>query len=133
MMKPFPGVRDVVESLKVAGKSLGIVTSKARKGTGKGLKICGLDGLFTAIVAADDVENHKPDPTPVRRALELLNADANSTVFIGDSPHDMAAGRAAGVRTAAVLWGPFEREELAPHSPDYWLSEPDDILSIDGL
>jgi pyrophosphatase PpaX len=132
MMKPFPGIRDVIDSIKASGKALGIVTSKARKGTAKGLSIGNLEGMFSAIVAADDVDKHKPDPTPVFRALELLNADAASTVFIGDSPHDMAAGQAAGVYTAAALWGPFDKETLARHSPDFWLSAPADILSLDG-
>jgi len=132
MIRPFPGVRAIVESLKADGKALGIVTSKARTGTAKGLRAGDLEGLFTAIVSPSDVEKHKPDPTPVLKALELLGADAESTVFIGDSPHDMAAGRAAGVRTAAALWGPFDRDSLVPHSPDYWLDAPEDILSIDG-
>jgi pyrophosphatase PpaX len=132
MIRSFPGIRDVVESIKSDGKGLGIVTSKARKGTAKGLKIGGLEGLFDVIVAADDVEKHKPDPTPVLKALDLLNADAEHTVFIGDSPHDMAAGRSAAVLIAAALWGPFDRDTLALHSPDYWLSEPSDILSLDG-
>jgi pyrophosphatase PpaX len=129
----FPGIHESVSALKKAGKALGIVTSKARKGTGKGLRVSRLEGLFDAIVAADDVDKHKPDPTPVLRALELLQVEGDQTVFIGDSPFDMAAGRAAGVWTAAALWGPFERPVLEVHSPNYWLSEPADILSIDGL
>lgn len=131
MTRAFPGIRESVTALKEAGIALGIVTSKAQKGTAKGLRASHLEGLFDAVVAADDVEKHKPDPTPVLKALELLNAKASRTVFIGDSPFDMAAGRAAGTKTAAALWGPFDRAELAPHLPDYWLSEPSDILSID--
>jgi phosphoglycolate phosphatase-like HAD superfamily hydrolase len=42
----------------------------------------------------------------------------------------MAAGRAAGVKTAAVLWGPFDREALEPHEPDFWLHEPADIAKL---
>jgi len=131
MIRPFPGIRDAVSALKANGTKLGIVTSKARKGTHKGLSTCGLADLFETIIAADDVDKHKPDPTPVLRALELLNADAESTVFIGDSRFDMAAGRDAGVRTAAALWGPFERSDLEPYSPDYWLQEPSDIETIE--
>jgi pyrophosphatase PpaX len=127
LIRPFPGIREAVSDLKNNGKALGIVTSKARKGTLRGLDTCGLTELFETIVAADDVDKHKPDPTPVLRALELLNADASSTVFIGDSRFDLAAGRDAGVLTAAALWGPFERRDLASYSPDYWLSKPADI------
>jgi pyrophosphatase PpaX len=48
----------------------------------------------------------------VLKAMDLLGADPASTVFIGDSRHDLECGRAAGVRTAAVLWGPFDRAHL---------------------
>jgi pyrophosphatase PpaX len=57
-------------------------------------------------------------------------ADPATTVFVGDSPHDMAAGRAAGVRTAAALWGPFARGDLEPHAPDFWLERPDDLSRL---
>jgi pyrophosphatase PpaX len=51
-------------------------------------------------------------------------------VFIGDSRHDIEAGRAAGVKTAAVLWGPFDRAHLEDLDPDFWLEHPQDIASL---
>ncbi|HEX9580644.1 MAG TPA: HAD-IA family hydrolase [Gemmatimonadales bacterium] len=131
LVQPYPGVNDVVQFLKAQGKRLGIVTSKMRRGTLHGLALCGLDGVFDSIVAADDVDRHKPDPTPVLKALEWLGAEAASAVFVGDSPHDLAAGRAAGVRTAAALWGPFPKDWLTPHQPDYWLEAPGDVLRLE--
>jgi pyrophosphatase PpaX len=130
MVKPYPGVDEVVRQLKGRGVRLGVVTSKLRRGTLRGLSRCGLDGLFDAIVAADDVDRHKPDPGPVLAALERLGTEPASAVFIGDSPHDLVAGRGAGVRTAAALWGPFPRAWLEPHAPDYWLDAPRDIRSL---
>ena len=44
--------------------------------------------------------------------------------------HDMESGRAAGVWTAAALWGPFGREELAPAGPDLWLSHPAELIGL---
>ena len=49
---------------------------------------------------------------------------------MGDSIHDMVSGRAAGVRTAAALWGPFGREHLELATPDYWLETPADLLTL---
>jgi len=129
-VREFPGAREAVRTLKERGARLGVVTSKKRSGTLRGLTICGFDGLFEAIVTAEDVDRHKPDPTPVLRALELLEVEARSAVFVGDSPHDLVAGRAAGVDTAAVLWGPFPREALEPHEPDYWLALPEEIPTL---
>ncbi len=51
-------------------------------------------------------------------------------MFFGDSVHDMHSGRAAGVKTAAVLWGPFGRAHLESSTPDFWVSKPGEILSL---
>jgi pyrophosphatase PpaX len=130
MIRRYPQLLETVTELKEAGKQLGVVTSKMRAGTIRGLNCCGLDGLFDVLVGADDVDRHKPDPTPVLKAIEWLGAEPTTTVFIGDSPHDLASGRAAGVRTGAALWGPFPREWLEPYQPHYWLKEPREIVTL---
>lgn len=127
MVSEYPGVRDAVVRLSERGARMGIVTSKLRTGALRGLELCGYDGLFEVVIGADDVTRHKPDPEPVLKALDALAVDPDTAVFIGDSPHDMAAGRAAGVMTAAVLWGPFGRAALEPYEPDYWLARPTEL------
>ena len=130
MVRPYPGVRPAVSTLHAAGVGLGIVTSKTREGAQRGLRHCGFNGMFDVVVGADDVERHKPDPEPVRRALALFGAPADRAVFVGDSPHDLVAGREAGVRTAAVAWGPFPRAELERHAPDHWIDEPGQLVTL---
>jgi pyrophosphatase PpaX len=130
MVRPFPGIIETISELKELGVVLGVVTSKARSGLKRGLNVSGLDRMFDVLVSMDDVERHKPDPEPVLKALEILGASADHTVFVGDSPHDMAAGRSAGVQTAAALWGPFPRATLEPHCPGYWLTAPTDIVAL---
>jgi pyrophosphatase PpaX len=131
MVTAYPGAVDAVRELHAAGTKLGLVTSKARVGALRGLAHCGLEASwFGAIVGADDVDSHKPDPAPVRRALELLGASAESAVMVGDSPHDLASGRGAGTRTAAVSWGPFPRERLLATEPDFWLESPQEIANL---
>jgi phosphoglycolate phosphatase-like HAD superfamily hydrolase len=49
---------------------------------------------------------------------------------VGDSIHDLQSGRAAGVLTAAALWGPFTRSQLEPGEPDFWLEDPADVLEL---
>ena len=126
----YPGVGRVLDGLSARGAALGVVTSKLRPGAERGLKLTGLIEHFPVLVTADDVNRPKPDPEPVIAAVELAGADRERTVFIGDSPHDMAAGRAAGVKTAAVLWGPFGQDDLKASSPTYWLEKPEEILSL---
>ena len=130
LVRQFPGIREAVTALKAQGHKLAIVTSKARSGVTRGLRVCGLDDLFGTIVTADDTTKHKPDPTPVLRALEILGSEAGHAVFIGDSPHDMAAAAAAHILKAAALWGPFGRKDLEPCSPDIWLAHPAEIADF---
>jgi pyrophosphatase PpaX len=127
LARPYDGVADEVRRLHRMGKKLGIVTSKYREGTMKGLRLLALEACFDFIVPADEVTNPKPHHEPVTRALELADTRPDETVFIGDSRHDMQCGRAAGVKIAAVLWGPFDRAHLEDLEPDYWLERPTDI------
>jgi pyrophosphatase PpaX len=126
----YPGVVDMVRTVRTSGRRTALVTSKNREGAQRGLRVIGLDGTMEVIVGADDVVNAKPHPEPVHRALEALGIAPAEAVFVGDSLHDMHSGRAAGTATAAVLWGPFDREHLEPSSPDHWLDEPADLLRL---
>lgn len=126
----YPGVRDMMDGVRARGLPTGLVTSKNRAGAERGLSLVGLRETFDVLVGADDVVNPKPHPEPVHLALEKLGRSAEGAFFVGDSVHDLHAGRAAGVRTVAVLWGPFTREQLEPAAPDYWIDDPLQLLPI---
>ena len=132
MVTIYPGVLEALRDVKARGATTGLVTSKNQQGALRGLRLVGLYELMDVMVCADDVENPKPHPEPVEKAVQLLGADPATTVYIGDSIHDMRSGRAAGVQTAAVLWGPFGREHLERAEPDYWLQRPEEIASLLG-
>ena len=137
MVRSFAGVGETLRRLHGRGVPLGIVTSKSRRGVEMGMEACGLDpDWFGAVVTADDVECPKPHPEPVLLALREMGRDREerptpaATTFVGDSIHDLRAGRAAGVKTAAALWGPYGRDELGPGRPDHWL---EDVRELEGL
>jgi pyrophosphatase PpaX len=130
LVRPYDGVPEAVRALKARGKRLGLVTSKTRSGALRGLEVAALGDVFDVVVGADEVANPKPHPEPVLTALARLGASAAAAVFVGDSRHDIACGRAAGVRTAAVLWGPFDRAHLEGLGPDYWLERPGDLAGL---
>lgn len=133
MVKPYPGVAELVAAIRASGRRTGIVTSKARVGTERGLALVGLSGLFDCMVCVDDVMNPKPHPEPVEKAVANLSADPATTIYVGDSIHDMHSGRAAGVKTGAVLWGPFGRAELEPANPDFWFETPEEMRVALGM
>ena len=132
LVRPYAGVREAVGALRDRGIRLAIATSKRATATGMGLRACGLpESWFEAVVTAEDVERPKPDAEPVLRALELCGEpEPSMAVYVGDSVHDMKSGRAAGVTTAAVLWGPNDRATLAPTEPDIWLTSPSEIGTL---
>ena len=130
LVRPYAGVVEAVLALRDRGKTLGLVTSKMRSGALRGLRVAGLEDAFQMIVGADEVTHPKPHPEPVLKALERLGAPASGAVFVGDSRHDIECGRAAGVKTAAVLWGPFDRSHLEDLEPDYWLERPEDLTLL---
>jgi pyrophosphatase PpaX len=130
LVKPYEGVVEEIRRLKANRKQLGVVTSKLRDGAMRGLRISGLEDAFDVVLGCDDVTHSKPHPEPVLKAVAQLGAKKERTVFVGDSRHDMESGRAAGVKTAAVLWGPFDRAHLADLAPDYWLEKPQQLREL---
>jgi pyrophosphatase PpaX len=133
MVTAYPGAVDMVRAIRRAGLRTGLVTSKNRGGALRGLRHVGLADAIELIVGADEVEHPKPHPEPIELALQRLGERAEGAIYVGDSIHDMASGRAAGVRTGAVLWGPFDRQHLACTAPDHWLERPEDLLALLGL
>lgn len=130
LVRAYDGVVEQVLRLDAGGKTLGLVTSKMRGGALKGLRLVGIEAAFDVVVGSDEVTHPKPHPEPVLLALERLGRAPADAVFIGDSRHDIECGRAAGVKTAAVLWGPFDREHLEDLDPDYWLERPADLTTL---
>jgi len=132
LVRPFPGAVETVAELERRGVALALVTSKLRRGTLRGMDLCGLTRHFPVIITPEDVRSPKPHPEPVLAALERLGVDASETLFVGDSPHDLVSGREAGTRTAAALWGPFPRAALLAERPDVLLERQEDVLALIG-
>jgi pyrophosphatase PpaX len=132
LVRPYDEVATTLQALQERGIALAVVTSKAEPLARRGLAHVGLDGVFDVVVGLESCKRHKPDPEPVEIALERLGAPADRAAFVGDSPHDMAAGRAAGVSTIAALWGPFSRAQLAASDPDHYIGRMSELLPIVG-
>lgn len=129
LIRPFPRVRETLASLRAQGRTLGIVTSKAGRGTELALAACRLNPeWFDVVVTSDAPVPHKPDPAPVRLALGNLGSPPEEAAFIGDSVWDLRAGRGAGVTTVAALWGPFDQGLLAREGPDHALEDIEELL-----
>ena len=122
----FDGIVAVLARLKHEGRRLGVVSAKRRATVERVFDGMEIGGYFDVVVGSDDTERHKPDPEPLLRALELLDADARDAAYVGDSPFDVAAARAAGVFSVAVGWGGIHRVDTA----DAFVETPKELLGV---
>jgi pyrophosphatase PpaX len=124
LLVEYAGVREALAALRREGHPMAVVTSKADALATRALHAMRLFEFMDVVIGCDSCSRHKPDPEPVRVALERLGARPREAVFVGDSPHDMAAGNAAGVTTVGVLWGPFPRSALENAGARYLAEHP---------
>ncbi|HXL43008.1 MAG TPA: HAD-IA family hydrolase [Gaiellaceae bacterium] len=130
-LEAFEGVEELVETLSEQGRKLGIVTAKGRQTVDLAFAVLSLERYFDAVVTADMTDRHKPDPAPVLKALELLESEPADSAFVGDSPYDITAGKAAGVFTVAVSWGKIHPEErLLEAGADFLAHSPRELLDV---
>lgn len=130
---PVAGARESLVELKRRGYLIAVVTSKGRELATQGLRLCGLEGLLDSSVFLEDTRRHKPNPEPILAAIERLNIEPSGAAYVGDSPHDLRAARAAGVKSVAALWGPAPRSELESERPDFLVESITDLLTIFNL
>jgi pyrophosphatase PpaX len=110
----FGGVIGALEQLQREGRQLGVVSAKPRATVELALHGAALDRYFDVVVGSDETEKFKPDPEPLLLGLSRLGAAVEDAAYVGDSPFDMKAARAAGLYAVGVTWGRIHgREALA--------------------
>ncbi|TCJ15218.1 HAD family hydrolase [Parasulfuritortus cantonensis] len=129
LIEVFPGISELLRELRSEGVATGLVTGKDRRRVDELIEVLGLPG-FDAIVGGDEIENPKPHPQPLLRALDMLGVQAEQAWMIGDSPNDIVAARSAGVSSCAVTWGIGSRRELEDVKPDVLVSSPAELRSL---
>ena len=121
--KPYPGV---VEALSALPGRKSTATTKGTPTTRVVLETFGLLPYFDHVQGTDGFPA-KPEPDVILASLKVFGANPEDCLLVGDAPSDMEAGRRAGVRTCAALWGYGQREDLARWQPDYWISDPREL------
>ncbi len=115
----LPGVVQMQQNLRKKGYRTGIVTRNSYAAV---RRIIGSATLaYDALLCRDHVEMPKPNPAHVLQILKLLGSTPQESLMVGDHPMDIAMGKAAGMRTVAVLTGQSTEAELAGMAPDYLL------------
>jgi pyrophosphatase PpaX len=130
--RAYPGAVQAVRTVRERGHPVAVVTGKLAAPARRSLLHVGMSDYVDVVVGADSCERHKPDPEPVLLALRRLDRTPQEGVFVGDSPLDVAAGKAAGVITVAALWGASSRQALVAGSPDHVLEDVSAIPQLVG-
>jgi pyrophosphatase PpaX len=112
------GMEDVIVRLHGDGCRIGIVTAKRRATVELAFARLRVGHLFETVVGGDETERHKPDPQPLLVAAERMGVDPMDCAYVGDSPFDIRAAKAAHMYSVAVTWGRIhDREKLEAEAP----------------
>ncbi len=132
LIQEFPGVEEALARLREAGVKTAVVTSKRRHSVEMAVETFpGLGRVTDHFVTMEDTKEHKPEPAPLLKGLELLGGiPVEEAAYVGDSPHDVKAAHAAGVTSVGVSWGAFPEEVLKSAEPDYLVSDINAVVDV---
>lgn len=121
----YPGIVDFLKTRQPCRQA--VVTNKPTAFSEKLLEKLGVRNHFAAVLGPECCPEKKPHPAPVLKALQMLKADPETAVMIGDHHTDLNAGNAAGVKTCFCAWGIGENGGV---SYDYLAESPADLMKI---
>jgi phosphoglycolate phosphatase/pyrophosphatase PpaX len=127
MCTVFDGVTDLLDTLSWRNVPMGIMTGKGRDTADITLAELGWADRFKSVVTGDEVIKPKPDPEGPLLVARELGIAPRDCIFIGDSPADILAGKAAGMRTIWAGWHPVYEEKIRQIGPDYSAAAPADL------
>jgi pyrophosphatase PpaX len=131
-LEAFWEVAEVLPRLRREGRRLGIVSAKGHASMRWAFtRLPGLEANFDVVVGMEDTERHKPDPDPILEALGRFDAAPHDAAYIGDSPFDIRAAKAAGVFSVAVAWGGIHGDAaLEQERPDAFVRHAEELLGV---
>lgn len=128
----YPGIADLLQTLAAQRVPMAVVSNKPHTMTVRVVAALMPDVPFGFVTGARPETPRKPDPTGILSACAALNVSPSAALYVGDTPVDMEAARAAGLQSVAVVWGFRDRETLRAAAPDHWAEHPSDITTLVG-
>lgn len=127
--RPFPGMREVLDSLARSGTPWGVVTNKPGYLTRPLLEALDLAHGCAVAVGGDTTAHSKPHPEPMLFAAARVGVKPRHCIMLGDDPRDIQAARNAGMIGLAAAWGYFPPDEdLGTWGAAAILQSPPDLL-----
>jgi len=116
LTRPFNGIASLLETIERLGMPWGVATNKPLCYAAPIMQRLGFSERAAVLLCSDHVANPKPAPDMLLLACQQLTLPARCALYIGDDRRDIEAGRAAGMLTAAALWGYIHGED----APEEW-------------
>ena len=117
----LPQAREAI-ALASEHATLGVVTTKTAKYSIELLEHMGMMDYFDVLIGREDVENPKPDPEPILKAISRLDSDKSKYWMVGDTPMDLLAAKAANIDSVAVTCGYANEDALREHTDNVYHS-----------
>ncbi|WP_031482367.1 HAD family hydrolase [Maridesulfovibrio frigidus] len=126
--KLFPFTHPLLIELRQSGIKIGIIT----RNTSSAVKtmLPDIEKLCGCFLSREDVENVKPHPDHIQKALGIINLSPANALMVGDHPIDIETGERAGTRTAAVATGRISFEDLKKSNPDFIAKDCAELMTI---
>ncbi|MEQ9551235.1 MAG: HAD family hydrolase [Coleofasciculus sp. G3-WIS-01] len=129
-VRPFEGVRQLFERLKLDGKKLVVASSARTKTLTHYKKLLEIEDLVDGATSTDDAEKSKPDPDIFQAALDQLDGvTPQDAIVVGDSPYDAEAACKINLNVIGVLCGGFSAAELKEAGCTKVYQNPADLLA----
>ncbi|CCO23077.1 HAD family hydrolase [Maridesulfovibrio hydrothermalis] len=124
----FPFTCEVLNGLGESGIKTGVIT----RNTGSAVRemVPDIDKISGCFLSREDVENVKPHPDHLFKALEMIGVSATSSLMVGDHHIDIETGKRAGTMTAGVATGRVSIDELNKADPDFVAADCAELIKI---
>lgn len=127
-VKPYDGIRELLEGLKAAGLKICVLSNKPHDQTIDVIETLFGKGYFDIILGQREGSPIKPDPHGVFEIMDRLGVTPEEVLYLGDTATDMKTGKSAGAFTVGALWGFRQREELEEAAADAIISHPLELM-----
>ena len=123
--KEIPGSISAIKKLKGKGIKIAIVTTRTKVLAKRVIKHFRIP--HDVLVTCEDTTRIRPDPEPLKKAMNELKTKPSETIYVGDTPQDIKQGKNANVITIGVTSGLYSRQELAQEKPDFLIGDVSEI------
>jgi phosphoglycolate phosphatase len=126
--KLFPFTCEILSSLRNSGIKTGIITRNTASAVRE--LVPDIDDISGCFLSREDVQNVKPHPEHLFKALEKIGVSAENSLMVGDHPMDLETGKRAGAMTAGVATGRMSVEELKKSNPDFVAANCSELIQL---